>query len=363
MDNQKSILSGNAEDLKKVSEKLKTLESLEQQIDRSHLDKQRLEKDIEAEEKLLSDHIDSTIKKRREELTATFDKEIQKDQNRLKTIRNNREKAKSKGVKERILSETDDLTMENKRIHEEIRTVFKQKGVPKFCDSRMFYLMYYPKSITERLVALLIWAAALVGIPFAINMLLSWPGWGEIILWIAVDLIFVSIYITIRMKTKDIYHSTFVAMRANRNIIDKNRSKIREIKKHIKKDKDEEQYNLGSFDAEMMKIEEIINQEAERKSHALADFDANMKQVIITEITNQDKDRIEKLKEKAAALAAGVLELERHSKELRADIMSEYGTYVGAEFMSVDKTRELIIIIEEGRASTVHEARDQYLQK
>jgi len=363
MDNQKSILSGSVEDLKRVQVQLKQQDHLDQMIETAHVDKQRLQKDIETEEKLLADNIESTINKRREELTGTFDKEIEKDLNRLKTIRNNREKAKSKGINERIIQETDALSMENRRIHEEIRTVFKQKGIWKRCDSKFFYSLYYARGIGERFISLITWALGLILIPLAGYWLLPWPKWARIILWIGIAAIFISIYIGVRIKTKNLYHSTFKDMRLLRNKIDYNNRMIREIKKKIKNDKNEEHYDLENFDDEIAKLEDSINQVAARKTQALAEFESNSRQVIIQEITNRDKERIESLKNKALALAKNVLELERKSKELKADIMADYGAYLGAEFMSVEKTQILIDIMTESHIQTVHEARVKYLAK
>ena len=71
-------------------------------LDKIRLEEKRLEKELEAEKKAVTDAISLTVKKRMEEINGSYDKEIAKGQDRLKRVRSKREKAKSQGVKERI---------------------------------------------------------------------------------------------------------------------------------------------------------------------------------------------------------------------------------------------------------------------
>ena len=66
------------------------------------------------------------MKKRRQEISASYDAEINKAQDLLKKARVKREKAKSQGVKERIADETSELHAYNKELRERMKSSFRR---------------------------------------------------------------------------------------------------------------------------------------------------------------------------------------------------------------------------------------------
>ena len=64
------------------------------------------ERELEAAGRAVTDAVNQTVRKRLEEISSSYDKEIAKGQDRLKKARAKREKAKSRGMKERIAEET-----------------------------------------------------------------------------------------------------------------------------------------------------------------------------------------------------------------------------------------------------------------
>ena len=95
-----NILYGNVEDLRHVRGIVEARGKVRDEIIFLNSEKVRLEKDVKAEEKQLADNIDNTLRKRREQVVANFDKELQKSQERLKKVRNARGKEKDKKVAE-----------------------------------------------------------------------------------------------------------------------------------------------------------------------------------------------------------------------------------------------------------------------
>ena len=77
------------------------------------------EKELASLKKEVADTISRTVKARRDEIESGYDREIAKGQDRLKKARAKREKAKDKGVKERIAEETSQLRDHNRdlKIH------------------------------------------------------------------------------------------------------------------------------------------------------------------------------------------------------------------------------------------------------
>ena len=94
---------------------------------------ERQEKELAAAKKAVTDSVNQTIKKRRSEIDTSYDKEIAKGQERLKKARTQREKAKNKGMKERIAEETSELREHNRDLQIQMKTMFQKDKVPVFC--------------------------------------------------------------------------------------------------------------------------------------------------------------------------------------------------------------------------------------
>lgn len=351
-----NILYGNIEDLKNVHAALETQTKLRNQIATETARKQNLAKDIEAEEKLLKETIETTIKKRREQVVANFDKEMSKTQDRLKKTRNDRNKAKNKGIEARIKDETADIVQENKNLRDEIRTIFRQKGVWKYLDNKLVYVLYYPKSAAERAIFMLMSALVLLVIP-ALAVSLTNVFWLlRVLEYIIVAGIFTALYILgyryVKIQCKD----AFMETKVQRITILKNETKIKRIKKSIKKDKDDDIYGLEDFDDDIRELEEHISDIVKRKNEALSDFERTTKSDIEEEITGRDIGKIDKLKKEQSESAAKLKELEAEQKNLTIGISTNYTAYIGEENMNIDRIEKMIVLLADGRAKTIGDA-------
>ena len=71
----------------------------------------------------------------------------------IKKIKSNRNKAKQRGIKDRITNETKDLVNENREYHRTIRKTLKENDLPSYCDSSWFYTMYCTQGMKQVLIA------------------------------------------------------------------------------------------------------------------------------------------------------------------------------------------------------------------
>ena len=129
--------------LEKAREAVSELSVAEDSERQMEQDCQRLEREIEAEQKQMADAVQATVKKRRQEISASYDAEINKAQDLLKKARVKREKAKSQGVKERIADETSELHAYNKELRERMKSSFRRGHVPSLCRTRIYYSLYF----------------------------------------------------------------------------------------------------------------------------------------------------------------------------------------------------------------------------
>lgn len=352
-----NILYGNVNDLEHVRGLVEARDKVRNDIASLNSEKQRLEKDVQAEEKQLSENIESTVKKRREQVVSNFDKELNKCQDRLKKVKNDRGKAKDKKVAERIKDETSDLVVENKNIHEEIRTFFKQKGVPGFMDNGFLYAMYFPRSTKEMATLILTFILGIIVVPSLVVFLFGVKSlFWKIVVTLLMILLFLGLYVLGYNYTRVRHREAFSDMIVKRSAIRKNEGKINRIKKSIKKDKDEEQYGLQEYDEDILEIEEDINDIVKKKNEALADFEKTTKADICEEITNRDMPKIEKIKKNISEISIKLKELEQKQKDMSINLSTNFGAYLGEENMTVERIGYLTQLINDGQASNVGEA-------
>lgn len=351
-----NILYGDIDDLKQIHGALETQASLRKQISDYTAKKQELTKDVAAEEKLLREDIEATVKKRREQMLSSFDKEMSKAQNKLKDIRNDRNKAKSKGVEARIKEETSELIQENKNLRDEIRTIFRQKNVWKKFDNKLIYILYYPRTMKEKTILMLMAAMAIFIIPsFAVGFART-HWFFRMLLYVVIVAAFVGLYVLGYKYMRGTYKEAFDETDIQHRKMLKNEAKIKRIVKSIKKDKDEDRYGLSEFDEDIKEQEEHIGDIVTRKNEALANFEKTNKPAIEEEITERNIKKIEKLKKQLAEVNIQLKELETQQKNVSIDISTNYTALIGEENMTIERIEKMMVLLTDGRAKTIGDA-------
>lgn len=351
-----NIFSSDVTLLKQVKESVLKLENVRAEVELLSIDRKRLEKDIEAEEKLLQDTIEETVKKRKEEITESFEKQSGREWNKLKAVKAKREKARNKGISERIEEETVQFKEENKQIRNQIISRFKKDKVPAFCNTRLYYALFFPKGMIDILILAAALVVAFLFVPGIILLFLQSKTIYYFVVYFVDIIAFCGIYLLINNKTKVKNMETLLEMRKKRKQIIANRKKIKKVKKSILKDGNENHYNLENFDLEIEELEHGIREIDNRKLEALEEFEEKARLVIMEEIKNRDEERRTIIKEECRELINRLKVLEAKQKELEVNITSRYEAYLGKEFMNIERLDALISIMESGKARTVSEA-------
>ncbi len=87
--------------------------------------------------------------------------------------RTQREKAKNKGMKERIAEETSVLREHNRDLQVQMKTMFQKDKVPAFCRTTFFYYsLYYARGLKERLIGFITFLICFLVLPCGIYFLL-----------------------------------------------------------------------------------------------------------------------------------------------------------------------------------------------
>lgn len=353
---EKNIMYGGVEELGVIRKMLEEQADVKKQIENVASEKKGHENALEAEEKAVQNSIETTVKRRREQVVSEFDKELATAQDKMRDAKESKDKEKTKKVNKRIDKETASLVRENKNIVEEKKTYLKQKNISSIWDKPLTYVMYFPKTFLEILEFIVIALTFFIGVPLLVVKLTNLHIIWEILIFIVIVAVFVIIYMmgyeVTRMQNKD----SFLELYKKRKEIATNNKKIKKIKKKILKDKDESRYDLGKYDNDINEIEDRINDIVKRKNAALDEFENTTKVEIAKEIKGKSKDKIEELKAKLDKSATDLKALEEKQKDISLNLTTSYGPYIGIENLNVRKIDAMIDAINAGQAKNISEA-------
>ena len=324
-------------------------------------EEKRAEKTLSEERKIVWDNVQSTIKKRREEIAETYSQEIRNEQEKIKKEKAKRAKAKEQGVRARMAEETAHLVAENAQLKKASKDLFRKNGVPAFCNSTFFYSLYFPRGMSE----ILILAAAVLTFVLVIPSLifLATPGrktWVFILLIIGFVILWLAAYIFVGNKTKLPYFATLKEGRQAQNTILSNQRRIKRIKKNIRRDNNEDAYNLVEFDQTITALEEEIQNLRQKQEEALKVFDGETDPLIRKEIEENSAQRLDNLEQGLEDVREKKRNAEGEVKNRTIQCAEEYEAYIGKEFMTKEKLDGLIEIFETQAPANLTEAENIY---
>lgn len=322
------------------------------------------QKELEAEERAISDTISQTIKKRTEEIQASYDKELNKGQERLKKARSKREKAKSQGVKERIAEETAELREDNRQLRLQMKTLFQQNHTPRYCDTKWYYALFMPRWPGEYMKLILTVMICFLVIPYGGYLLI--PNRNPIylvVIYLLCILLFGGFYVVLGNRTKMRALPSLKEGRAIRDQIHSNDKRARVITHTIRKDRNEAIYDLEKHDDEIAQAEQELSEIALKKKEALNTFENVTRNILSDEIVNNYKDKIAYLKTIFETGEQELRELTTAAKTKNLYIADHYEVYVGKDFLQPQKLDELCASIQNGSCTNLSEAIAEYKNK
>lgn len=343
-----------------LAEARNSLDELSVMSDREkqlRLDEERLERTLETEKRAVAENIRLTVKKRAEEISASYDKEIVNGQEQLRRARSKREKAKSQGVKDRIEEETATLREYNRELRLKMKSLFQQKHVPRYCRSSLYYCLFFPRWFKEFLV---LFAAVLIfflAVPCGIYYLI--PDRQPMYLagiYLLDILLFGGMYIALGNKGRMHHLEALKEGRKIRDQIHSNDKKIKVIISTIRKDRNESLYDLEKFDDEIAKIEQELTWVTEQKKEALNTFETVTKVILSDEIMHNNQERLSSLQTEYEQTAEQLRATQAQVKERRLYITDHFGMYLGSDLLDPIKIAELTALIQDDKAKNISEA-------
>lgn len=348
------------EDAGKALAEEKELTDKESELSKSIAD---MEKQIAAERELLRKTVDSTLKKRKSELEASYDSEIAKADRRLKSAKNRREKAKSQGMRERIQDETAELREENDTLKDKFADVLGENHVPLICRTNLYYALYFPRNFSDFLTLLICFVLCFAVVPIGIYLLLPerrtlWL----ILIYLADILVFGLIYI-LGGSAKTHHMKALKEAAGYRGIIRANRKKIRVITSSIRREGRDDVYDLEMYDDEIAKLAQELSDINAKKRDAVSTFDSVTSTILTDEISEPRRARIKELTDACAESRIALEDTQNRLKEKKIEIADQYETFIGRDFLTEEKLVALRDIMDEGAVENISEAKEIYLSR
>lgn len=354
-----NMLAGTVDCLKEALAAVNELERQRTKRDSLDSEQKRLEREIEAEKKECSDEIEQTLKKRREEIAASFDREIRGDQDKARRVRSEREKAKDKSVAGRIDAETAGLKEENKKLQEQIRETLRSSRLPRFCNTRLYFGIFSPKNVIEYLIFAVTFLIVTLLLPMLCFLIVPAEMQKPYVMLAISFAWYLAFFITYQLvikKTKVNKGQTISQVNALRGTIRANNRKIKAVRNVILRDKNEQGYHLEKYDEELAGLEAEIQRSMEEKKEALAAFEATTSEMLVEEINERYAPKLAALESDRAETVKCLKDADTEVKEISKYITANFEAFLGKDLVTEKALQEMIEAMEENRASTVAEA-------
>lgn len=353
----KNILTEGIETLQTIKENLLELLGYQEKSRMLSEEELRLDDEIIQKEKQINNEIEVLVKKRREEVSNSFDDQMNKTEARIKKVKSRKERFKDSKVSERIKLETADLEEERVLFSEDIKEVYKLDRISRIFNNQVFYALYMPRSLKDIGILLLVVLLIAGALPFGIYyFLLPDKNVYIAVSYIIVLIAAVGIYILIKRITKDKHKKSFEKIKEIRTKLFTNRKSINALKKAIVKDKDESSYGLEKFQDEIDELEQQKKTISSEQKKALAAFESSTKNAISEGVWQNYKKEIDEIKLNHDKIYEEEKETESLAKEFAIEIAKKYEAYVGREMLELRHIDELIKIMETNEVSTINEA-------
>lgn len=330
----------------------------------------KLNKNIAAEDKSITDEIGATIKKRKQELSDIYDDRLDDNRSKKKKVLSKRDKKKNQRMNARYEDETKHLRDEQRDIDIEMKMLLRKHRVPGFAGSPLYFVMFMPRGIAEFIYTILSFVIYFAGIPGLITFIIkkavldsksgiNMAFWCVLIVALLFTLQLI-IYFSILSSTKLRHRDALEQARSLRDKSKANKRQMLAIKNSINKDQDESQYNLDSYDEKLAELDSEADTITKEKQEALRLFEEEKQQAIIDEINGRRLQTLEDMKAEKDALENMIAEEQKSYSDMVLQITNQYGTYIGEDLCKEDKLSDLIALMEDGQATTVSQAISVY---
>lgn len=351
------------------SELIKTVNRAKQllnDLDEAEKDKTRLtgelkqsEKAYSSMEKSVAEGITTALKKKKEEIAATYDRELSQYQDQIDVCKTERAKAKANAIAQRIQVETAPLSQQNQQLEAQIELKFKENKVPVVCKKRAISMLFFPKNSRDWTIDILVGVGLIFFIPLFFSLAISNRLVLTFTFFVYVGALFTA-YLYLLHKYMLKFAGVNEEVEELRKQIRINNKNKQLMTNRIKKSQDETGYNLGSFDDKITGIQQVMQNTVEKRQEALENFESEIRHQITADITAANKDELLGLQQEFESKRQELSDKKEEIEQIEKQLKEEYEPVFGKDLLYKQRLNKFDSFCQENADLSLEEALAQY---
>ena len=351
------------------SELIKTVNRAKQllnDLDEAEKDKTRLtgelkqsEKAYSSMEKSVAEGITTALKKKKEEIAATYDRELSQYQDQIDVCKTERAKAKANAIAQRIQVETAPLNQQNQQLEAQIELKFKENKVPVVCKKRAISMLFFPKNSRDWTIDILVGVGLIFFIPLFFSLAISNRLVLAFTFFVYVGALF-TVYLYLLHKYMLKFAGVNEEVEELRKQIRINNKNKQLMTNRIKKSQDETGYNLGSFDDKITSIQQVMQNTVEKRQEALENFESEIRHQITADITAANKDELLGLQQEFESKRQELSDKKEEIEQIEKQLKEEYEPVFGKDLLYKQRLNKFDSFCQENADLSLEEALAQY---
>lgn len=351
------------------SELIKTVNRAKQllnDLDEAEKDKTRLTGELKQSEKAYSsmkksvaEGITTALKKKKEEIAATYDRELSQYQDQIDVCKTERAKAKANAIAQRIQVETAPLNQQNQQLEAQIELKFKENKVPVVCKKRAISMLFFPKNSRDWTIDILVGVGLIFFIPLFFSLAISNRLVLAFTFFVYVGALF-TVYLYLLHKYMLKFAGVNEEVEELRKQIRINNKNKQLMTNRIKKSQDETGYNLGSFDDKITSIQQVMQNTVEKRQEALENFESEIRHQITADITAANKDELLGLQQEFESKRQELSDKKEEIEQIENQLKEEYEPVFGKDLLYKQRLNKFDSFCQENADLSLEEALTQY---
>lgn len=351
------------------SELIKTVNRAKQllnDLDEAEKDKTRLTGDLKQSEKAygsmeksVAEGITTALKKKKEEIAATYDRELSQYQDQIDVCKTERAKAKANAIAQRIQVETAPLNQQNQQLEAQIELKFKENKVPVVCKKRAISMLFFPKNSRDWTIDILVGVGLIFFIPLFFSLAISNRLVLAFTFFVYVGALF-TVYLYLLHKYMLKFAGVNEEVEELRKQIRINNKNKQLMTNRIKKSQDETGYNLGSFDDKITGIQQVMQNTVEKRQEALENFESEIRHQITADITAANKDELLGLQQEFESKRQELSDKKEEIEQIEKQLKEEYEPVFGKDLLYKQRLNKFDSFCQENADLSLEEALTQY---
>lgn len=317
------------------------------------------EKAYSSMEKSVAEGITTALKKKKEEIAATYDRELSQYQDQIDVCKTERAKAKANAVAQRIQVETAPLNQQNQQLEAQIELKFKENKVPVVCKKRAISMLFFPKNGNDWTVDILVGVALMFLVPLFFTLAISNRFVLAFTFFLYVGVLFAA-YLYLLHKFMLKYADVNEEVEELRKQIRVNNKNKQLMTNRIKKSQDETGYNLGGFDDKIAGLQQIMQDTVAKRQEALENFESEIRHQITADITAANKDELLGLQQEYESKRQEMADKKEKIAQIEKQLKEEYEPVFGKDLLYKQRLSKFDSFCQENADLSLDEALTQY---